>query len=231
MVFVAGRPSHGYASHEAGAGSLLLADALNENVPDILAAVYRNGWPKDPDRLRQTPTRFVLFSDGGGGNPILPHLAEVGKLMQKGVGLAALHYAVEVPKGEAGNDYLDWIGGYFEQFWSVNPHFKAKVIPAKDHPVTRGRQALHDRGRMVLPHALPRQHGGRDAHSHDRSARQHARSPRRPAQREPNGSCRQGAKRRYSPGPVSGPTAAAASASPAATGTGIGATTSFARSC
>jgi type 1 glutamine amidotransferase len=137
VVFIAGPKSHGYASHELNAGSILLAKLLSQNVPQIQTAVYHNGWPKDPTALDNADA-IVLFVDGGSGNPVLPHLEEVGRLMKKGVGLAALHYAVEVPKGEPGNDFLDWIGGYFEQFWSVNPSFEAKVTPANDHPITRG---------------------------------------------------------------------------------------------
>ena len=50
----------------------------------------------------------------------------IDQLTKKGVGLACLHYAVEVPKGEPGNDFLRWLGGYFETDWSVNPTFVAE---------------------------------------------------------------------------------------------------------
>ena len=33
IVLIAGRPSHGYGSHEHNAGRLLLARLINENVP------------------------------------------------------------------------------------------------------------------------------------------------------------------------------------------------------
>ena len=33
----------------------------------------------------------------------LPHLDELGRLMEEGVGLVCLHYAVDVPKGKAGD--------------------------------------------------------------------------------------------------------------------------------
>ena len=137
VVLIAGRPSHGYASHEHNAGCLLLARLLNENVPQAVTAVYRSGWPVDPTALDNAEA-IVLFSDGGGGNPIIPHLAEVGRLMDRGVGLGLLHYAVEVPKGEASNKFLEWTGGYFETFWSINPHFSGEFKKFPDHPVTRG---------------------------------------------------------------------------------------------
>jgi type 1 glutamine amidotransferase len=33
---------------------------------------------------------------------------------------------------------LDWIGGYFEAHWSVNPHWTAKFDKLPQHPITRG---------------------------------------------------------------------------------------------
>jgi hypothetical protein len=137
VVFVAGRPSHGYAAHAHRAGCLLLARLLNENVPQVQATVYHGGWPKDPTAFDHADA-IVLFSDGGAGNPVIPHLKEVDQMAKRGVGLAFLHYAVEVPKGEAGERFLDWMGGYFETFWSVNPHFKGEFKNFAQHPVTRG---------------------------------------------------------------------------------------------
>jgi len=58
--------------------------------------------------------------------------------MDKGVGLGQIHYAVEVPKGEAGDAWLKWIGGYFETFWSVNPDWDAHYTSLPQHEVTRG---------------------------------------------------------------------------------------------
>ena len=137
IVLIAGPPSHGFGSHEHRAGCLLLAKALNENVPEAEAVVTTNGWPKAPSVLDDAAT-IVIFSDGGGGHPILPHLDQMGRLISQGVGLVCLHYAVEVPKGPAGQAFLDWIGGYFETHWSVNPHWTPRFNDLPKHPVTRG---------------------------------------------------------------------------------------------
>ncbi len=137
IVLIAGRASHGYFAHTHYAGCVLLAKALNENVPGVEAAVVRNGWPKDPAIL-DNAAAIVLFSDGGGGQPMLPHLEQLQRLMDKGVGLALLHYAVEVPKEKAGKQLLDWTGGYFEAYWSVNPTWNARFDKFPDHPITRG---------------------------------------------------------------------------------------------
>jgi hypothetical protein len=144
IVFVAGGRSHGYGTHEHYAGCALLARALNQHVPQVDAQVCR-GWPTQGDALAGAAA-IVLFCDGGGGHLALPHLEEIDRLAQKDVGLAMLHYAVEVPKGTAGGQMLNWVGGYFEQGWSVNPHWTAHFKNLPQHPITRGVKPfdLHD---------------------------------------------------------------------------------------
>ena len=122
-------------------------------MPNVETVVYRDGWPQDPKALDDADA-IVLFSDGGDGNPMLPHLDQIDKLMKHGVGLACIHYAVEVPKGKPGDLLKDWIGGYFETFWSVNPFWTAEFKQFPDHPDRAGRQTVCDRGRVVLPHAV-----------------------------------------------------------------------------
>jgi hypothetical protein len=137
IVLIAGGPSHGYFAHSHFAGCTLLAKALDENVPGAQAVVVRNGWPKDA-KILDDAAAIAIFSDGGEGNPMLGHLEELGRLMKKGVGLALIHFAVEVPKDKAGKQLLDWTGGYYETYWSVNPTWVAKFEKFPNHPITRG---------------------------------------------------------------------------------------------
>jgi hypothetical protein len=137
VVFVAGTPSHGYGNHEHRAGCLLLARLLDENTDHILSTVYTNGWPKDPTAFDNADA-VVMFSNGGGGHMVVPHLHALHEVMKRGVGLGAIHYAVEVPKGEPGDLFLRWIGGYFETDWSVNPHWTANFEEIPCHACTRG---------------------------------------------------------------------------------------------
>src|SRR5580704_8610488 len=137
IVFIAGKRSHGYAEHEHRAGSLLLAKALNENVPEVHAVVVENGWPKDPSILDDADC-VVVYADGGDGHPLVKHLDEFDKLMKRGVGLVCLHYAVEVPNGRPGEEMEQWTGGYFAPDWSVNPHWTASYKSLPQHAVTRG---------------------------------------------------------------------------------------------
>ena len=137
IVLVAGRPSHGYGGHEHNAGCLLLADRLNENVPQVYATVYTNGWPKDPTALDNADA-LAIFCDGGGGHVAIRHLDQMDKLAKEGAGIACLHYAVEMPTDKGGKNILNWIGGFYETYWSVNPHFKAEFKKLPDHPIARG---------------------------------------------------------------------------------------------
>jgi len=139
IVLIAGTKSHGYGGHEHNAGCLLLAKCLNESGLPVEAVVHQNGWPKDPKALDGADA-IVIFCDGGGRHVIIPHLDEVAPLMKKGVGLGCMHYGVEVPKGKPGDCLKEWTGGYFEVWWSVNPHWVADFKEFPKHPVSRGVQ-------------------------------------------------------------------------------------------
>ncbi len=137
IVLIAGPRSHGYGAHEHNAGCLLLAKSLNENMPNIYATTYLDGWPKDQTAFDNADA-IAIYCDGGRGHVVMRYLEQVDKLAKKGVGIATIHYAVEVPKGKPGDYMLDWIGGYYETFWSVNPHWKAEFKKLPSHPITRG---------------------------------------------------------------------------------------------
>jgi type 1 glutamine amidotransferase len=138
IVFIAGGCSHGPMEHEYKAGAMLLANAINKHMPQAMeAVVHYNTWPTDAAAFEGVAA-IVLFVDGGGGNPALKHLDHLEAQMKKGIGLVGLHYALEVPKEMAGSRFRDWLGGYFETYWSVNPVWEAKFTSLPNHPVTRG---------------------------------------------------------------------------------------------
>jgi len=141
IVFVAGKKSHGWGSHEHHAGCLLLEKCLKQAAEQtglpVLTTVYKNGWPKDSTAFMNADT-VVVFADGGKRHPLHGNGEDFEHIMREGVGLVCLHYGVEVPKGESSQRLLDWIGGYFETNWSVNPHWEADFKELPDHPVARG---------------------------------------------------------------------------------------------
>ncbi len=138
IVLVAGAASHAPLEHEFNAGVTLLEKCL-DRVPNLQAAAYLNGWPKDPTAFDQADS-IMLYMDGGERHPLVQgeHLQHMAHLVDRGVGLACIHYAVEVPKNKGGPEMLKWIGGYFETFWSVNPHWTADFKRLPTHPITRG---------------------------------------------------------------------------------------------
>ncbi|QDV48334.1 DUF1080 domain-containing protein [Gimesia fumaroli] len=137
VVLIAGKKSHGYGAHEHRAGCILLADALNKSGLNMEATVVTEGWPKDSSILQDADS-IVIYCDGGGRHPYNAHLDELNKLAENGVGMVNIHYGVEVPKGESGDAFLRWIGGYFEEWWSVNPHWTADYQSLPAHPISNG---------------------------------------------------------------------------------------------
>jgi type 1 glutamine amidotransferase len=138
IVLIAGGPSHGPGEHEFRAGCLLLESCLDK-VSGINSVVYTNGWPQEASAFDGADA-IIIYSDGGGGHPAIQrdHLKVLGALMNKGIGLGCIHYAVELPKDKGGPEFLQWIGGYFETYWSVNPHWVADFTSFPNHPITRG---------------------------------------------------------------------------------------------
>ncbi len=161
VLMIAGRPSHGPGEHEHNAGIQLLAAGLRQGAADLVEVDVSLGgqWPS-PERVAKADT-IVVYSDGGGGHPALPHLDELEKKMAAGAGFVCLHYAVEPAYERAGwlsvdgkpvspppagrsstgkgaKEFKEWLGGYFEQHWSVNPHWTADFRALPDHPVSSG---------------------------------------------------------------------------------------------
>lgn len=137
IVFIAGRQSHGYGAHEHKAGCMLLQKELEASGLPLETTLVTNGWPKDESVLDDADA-IVIYADGGGGHPAIAHLDTLKKLADRGVGIVCLHYGVEVPKGEAGDAFLDAIGGYFEADWSVNPHWTANYDELPEHAIANG---------------------------------------------------------------------------------------------
>jgi type 1 glutamine amidotransferase len=138
IVLVAGSVSHGKGEHEFRAGCLLLKDCL-DTVPGVTTVVVTDGWPADVS-VFQDAAAILIYADGGDGHPFIKpdRLRLMGDLMNKGVGLGAAHYGVEVPKDKGGPEFLAWTGGYFETYRSVNPHWDAGFTNFPQHAITRG---------------------------------------------------------------------------------------------
>jgi hypothetical protein len=140
VVFLAGRDSHGPLAHEHQSGSQLLAAALREQQPGFETINVYGGWPED-ESIFTGADALVMYCDGGNGHLINDHLDTFTRLLERGVGVVALHYCVEVPTGTRSADaMLRATGGYFETDWSVNPHWEAHFKSLPGHPIAEGIQ-------------------------------------------------------------------------------------------
>ena len=135
IVFLAGGRSHGPGEHEFNAGCLLLAKALNEQSGLGVKATVIQGWPKDESVLDGIKA-LVIYADGT--SVVSKGWDKVDALAKKGVGIMFMHYAVHPTPAEGEKYYRPWIGGAFEEGWSVNPHWVADLKALPNHPVSRG---------------------------------------------------------------------------------------------
>ncbi|MEM6916221.1 MAG: ThuA domain-containing protein, partial [Verrucomicrobiota bacterium] len=138
IVILAGPPSHPSGMHEFFAGSTLLAKALNEEsgLP-LEVEVVQNGWPQD-ESVFEGADAVIIYSDGRGKHPVHGNEAKMDAMIDEGVGLMCMHYGVDVPAGEQGDYFQKWIGGYYENGFSVNPHWTAEIELDDSHPISKG---------------------------------------------------------------------------------------------
>lgn len=138
VLFLAGKGSHGKNRHEHNAGCLLLARSINESNLNIVAQVVANdNWP-EAWQVYDQPDTIVMFCDGNEKHIAGQHTEKIQELVDQGVGVACIHFGVEVIPSKLGGKFLDWIGGYFEVGWSVNPHWDASFDGFPNHAISNG---------------------------------------------------------------------------------------------
>lgn len=138
LVLVAGRASHSTGTHEFRAGVLLFERCL-AGVSNVEVDTHFEGWPEDDSALEGADA-IVLFMDGGGRHPVVQdgRLDLMQRHIDNGVGFAAMHYGVEVPADNGGDQFKEWIGGHYETNYSANPIWEAHYENIPNHPIGRG---------------------------------------------------------------------------------------------
>ena len=139
ILLIGDRPSHGPLQHEHNAAAHLLQKLLN-TMPGVAATAHFDGWPADSARLDSADAIF-MFCTGGNRHYVFQDEARtqaVQRAADRGAGLMFFHYCVEPPADRGRQEMLDWIGGYFETHYSVNPHWRAEFNELPPHPITRG---------------------------------------------------------------------------------------------
>jgi type 1 glutamine amidotransferase len=138
LVLIAGKPSHPPLMHEFRAGCMLLEKCLAD-VPGLEVEVHDNGWVDDESTFEDADA-VVIYADGGGKHPALQgeNLKTLQGLIDRGVGFGCMHYGVEVPPGVANEEFIEWIGGHYENAYSCNPIWEPEFDNLPKHPVTQG---------------------------------------------------------------------------------------------
>jgi len=139
LVLIAGKPSHPPLMHEFRAGTILLEKRL-QKVPGLIVDRHEQSWVTDESTFDDADA-VVVFSDGNAKHPVLEEegrLQIIEKLVQRGVGFGCMHYGVEVPKDQAGDQFRRWIGGCYENAWSCNPIWEASFETFPEHAISRG---------------------------------------------------------------------------------------------
>ncbi|MBT3469895.1 MAG: hypothetical protein HOD72_01005 [Opitutae bacterium] len=135
VVFLHGKRSHASGDHEFKAGSHLLAKHLNKQDSVPIEAVVHPGWPKD-ESILDDAAAVIIYADGT--SVIRSGWEKMDQLVQKGVGVLFMHYAVHPGINEGEKYFIPWIGGYFRNGFSVNPFWRADIKPLEGHATARG---------------------------------------------------------------------------------------------
>ena len=138
ILLIAGKVSHGPGDHEFRAGVLLWQECL-KSVPGIRVEVHTNGWPH-ADSVFDGASAVVIYADGGAGHPAIQgdRIKLIDSLAAKGVGIGCAHYGVEVPAGDPQKAMWRWIGGAYENQFSVNPMWQPIYQNLPKHPIANG---------------------------------------------------------------------------------------------
>ncbi len=139
IVLVAGAPSldHPPGAHEFFAGTALFARMLCQ-VPGVVPVLVKDGWPAN-EQVFVGAAAIVFYLDGRDAHPLTDpaKYAALAPAIAAGAGFVNLHYAVDYHPA-LGAQILPWLGGYYEDGYSVNPIWQAHYADLPAHPVTNG---------------------------------------------------------------------------------------------
>jgi cytochrome c553 len=140
VVLIGGVDSEGPGRHEYRQGLAQLAAALNQSG---LRVRQLPDWPADPHALDGAAT-LVLYCDGDTHHPLLDPARRrtFEALMQRGVGLVALHQASTLPADQT-EPMQRWLGGVRAGLYDRTT--ETTTLEPAPHAVTRGITAFVQR--------------------------------------------------------------------------------------
>lgn len=141
VALLAGEDSHSAGEHRHTEGMQLLKQAF-EAGGNVQATVHEHGWPADPAVLDGADC-IAVYSDGFEGHPLMAspeRRQQVQALVEKGVGLVCIHFAVAPPRDDENRGiFMSWLGGCYVDKYSMNPVAESDTVPGDGgHPITRG---------------------------------------------------------------------------------------------
>jgi hypothetical protein len=138
LVLIAGSDSHGPGAHEFLAGCTLLKKRLDAALGEQLeTTLVAKDWPEDTSVIEKADA-LVVYSDGRGKHPLNKHMEFIQKQIDRGMGIAFMHYACDVPGGVQGDAFKKWIGGHYDAKKSINPIWEMNSVYNKENDVCRG---------------------------------------------------------------------------------------------
>ena len=127
---------HAFNTHEYMADCELLARCLKQTAG--VETVVSNGWPKDPEVLKDV--KAIVLYTANGGNVLLagPQRKQVEEMLKNGVGLTAIHWSTGASK-DVGDAWQQTLGGWFSTDFSKYLVRTTKLQQADPkHPICRG---------------------------------------------------------------------------------------------
>jgi type 1 glutamine amidotransferase len=115
-----------------------MAKCLAESGMNIKTAVRYDKWPESS--AFTNIDAIIIYCDGDKRHIALGHEKELQKLSDSGIGIAALHYAVDGEPGILNDTLMNVIGGYYKKGKSRNPIWTVNNMTLAKHPVTNGLQ-------------------------------------------------------------------------------------------
>lgn len=142
VILIGQPPDHGYRSHTYLPDCELLARWLKQN--GAFETTVARGWPTDPHAF--DGVALVVLHDKLGGDVFFApaHAAQSQALIDRGIGLVALHWGTGSAEPAAGDPWLQALGGHFNAQKGGFSRYKveASTLRVADvaHPISRGWQ-------------------------------------------------------------------------------------------
>jgi type 1 glutamine amidotransferase len=142
VLLIGQPPDHGYRSHTYLPDCELIAKWLKQN--GAFETTVARGWPTDPHAFDGVAT-VVLHDKLGGDVFFAPdHAAQAQSLIDRGIGLVALHWGTGAAEPAAGEPWLKALGGHFNAQKGGFSRYKVEAstlrVADATHPISRGWQ-------------------------------------------------------------------------------------------